>query len=774
MVPGAFTLKIDHEQSRVQQHPLFVTIKGQGFNGDVFDDCWIDPIKNMVLLRPMCKYSTWGSSNSGIFARPGIGAYEFLTGASWAAKEQITGAGEFMEVALSGEWARTATAPGENRGVNLAFFGYGTGGYGLLAEFGWDDTDVTYNGSAIGGRIFSDGTVSIYKAGSFIGSGKIGLSVSGAKNVPIELMLLPCARRELLVIGASNDGFTVVFPDIDETDATPTITPNEKFWFKMVASATKTQVQITPLAFEESGFVTSLTVNFVRPPESGAVERVWANPVFSGITTANVYGEKAYAGATDVSAVSLVEDDGVTAFVADGTLNTARLRVDLEGDGAYTPFIYGAVYGFDGTTALTDDSEEADLDDQITGLVIHVPDDPWGARVDMVVINPDANEATVAGLKTQGNRPGKLECDGVVLMDGRFGEPAFIDGVVDECRTVTMPLFDLTDQLKSYQFRDEFPLDDYYLSRTPGNSSAVSEMLLLAGLATGQMNLSNDGFRLPNITAQKADEFNVSVPIGDDAQQGIEMLHSKFAADWFIGVRPTATVPQFCFLDPAALGTTPKLTLYRTVDAAVTATKPATQVYSSLKYETEEVNANELYVIGRDPRTGDLIQSFAEDEASKDATTAPSLRPDNWLGEPKIYAVADDRLRRQSDCDRLVELLTPVVMSKRTFGEFETPEMVWYDSDGEGAMLPLWRGDYVTLEDYGDVQITAMSVTILLNIDGQQVTRARYTFGGLTNSGGVTLGEIQARNRGRYEIGLLDIFSTRNSLAWQRVRRSPA
>lgn len=776
MVPGLFSVIVDHEQSRVQSHPIIAVVKGRGFDGDVFDDAWIDPITNTAMLRPMCKYTAWGSSNSGIYARPAIGAYEFKTSASWVAKEQIVGAGEFMEAALADEWARTATAPGKNRGINLAFFGYGAGEYGLIAECGWDDTATTATGSAVGLKVYSNGQVVVYRDGVYQGEGSIGVSVSQSKNIPWELMLLPMRKRELLILGASNEGFTVVFDEILETDTNPTITPAEKFWFKPVSTADKVQVQISPLKFEGSGFVTSTNINFTLPPATGAVVKTWSNPVFSTVTNASIYGDKAYAGTTDITPVVLTEEDGTTTFVADDTLATARLNVTMTGDGNYTPFLYGAVYQFDGETALTNDTEQGVLDDYITGLTIEVPDDPWGARANIVITEPDAVDAIISGIKVQGNRPGQLKCGDLVLIDRAFGEPAIVEGIVDEARSLSIPLYDLTDKLRAYQFRDEYPFDGYYLSRSTGNPSAIKEILQFAGVSTPEMGLTHDAFLVPEIPGKTAEEFSFSIPVGDDAQQAIEALHQKFVPDWFIGMRPTATVPQFWFKSPADMGTTPKLTLYEKRANALAASKPATQVYSSLKYEAEEVNANYLIVIGRDPRTGQILQSYVVDSASQNTTTVPSLRPDNWLGEPKIFGVADDRLRRQSDCDKLATALVPLVMSKRTFGEFETPEMVWYNSDPgvTDVMLPLWRGDYVTIEGYGDVQITSLSVTVLLNVEGKQVTRARYTFGGFTNAGGTTLGEIQQKNSAKFQAGLTEFFSIKNNLAWQRVRRQEA
>jgi len=504
MVPGLFTVIVDHEQSRVQKNPILAVVKGLGWDGDVFDDTWIDPVTNTAMLRPMCKYAAWGTSNSGIYARPAIGAYEFLTGASWAAKEQIVGAGEFMEAALAGEWARTATAPGKNRGVNRAFFGYGAGEFGLLAECGGDDTATTATGSAVGFQIYSSGQIIVYRDGVYQGEGSIGVSISQAKNIPLEMMFLPMRKREVLVLGASGQGFTVVFDAILETDTNPTITPAEKFWFKPISTAEKVQVQISPLKFESSGFITSVNINFTRPPATGATVKTWSNPVFSTVTNASVYGDKAYSGTTDITPVVLTEEDGTTTFVPDDTLSTARLNVTLTGDGNYTPFLYGVLYQFEGETALTDDSEQGTLDDYITGLTIEVPDDPWGGRASIVITQPDAVDAIISGMKVQGNRPGQLKCGDLILIDRAFGEPAVVEGIIDEVRSLSIPLYDVADKLRAYQFRDEYPLDGYYLSRTETNPSAVKEVLQLAGIDVAEMDFTNDAFLLPEIPGSLA------------------------------------------------------------------------------------------------------------------------------------------------------------------------------------------------------------------------------------------------------------------------------
>lgn len=760
MVPGVFSAVFDHEQTRVTEYPVFASIQGFGWDGKFSQPAtWIEPLTHTLMLRPMSRYFGWQATNTGIYAKPAFSAYEFETSGNWAAAQVIDGGGQtFCQAKASTNpgWIRTVTAPGKNRGVNVALFGYGAGEYAEIAQFGWDDTDTTFDGSALGFRLYSDGVIEVYKAGEYVGQGKIGIGTSGAKNVPLEFLLLPMRKRELLVLGMGNDGFRIVFDDILETDTSPTITPAEKFWLKMATSdATRAQVQIAPCKFETSGYATSVQINFQRPPVTGATARTWTNPVFTGITSANLYGDKAYAGTTNVSAVSLVETDGTTAFVADGTLNTALMKLTMTGDGSYTPFVYGAVMAFEGETDVTNDAEEADLDDYLVSLDFEVPDDPWGVRARLVYLMPEAAEAVVAKLRTIGNRPVKITCDSIILLDGRTGEPRFIDGLSDETMRVEIECFDLTRQVENYRFRDQYPLDGFYLSYNPGtNNSAVREVLRFTGLADSQMELSSDTFRLPEIAGETCETYSYPVPVGDTGRQAIESLHSNFAANWFIGVKPTATVPKFHFQSPADVGTTSLMTVYRRVDAAVSASMPPTQVYSKHRQELEEVNANEVVAIGQDPRTGQIVMAWARDAASQDPTTLPSLRPENWLGESKSFGVQDPRFRTLADCERAVQLLVPAVMSKRTFGQFETAEMLWYNSDpgGTDLMLPIWRSETVTLEDVGDVQISSLSFSVVRNASGTLVTNASYTYGGMTNAGGRTLASIQASNRARYQI----------------------
>ena len=86
-------------------------------------------------------------------------------------------------------------------------------------------------------------------------------------------------------------------------------------------------------------------------------------------------------------------------------------------------------------------------------------------------------------------------------------------------------------------------------------------------------------------------------------------------------------------------------------------------------------------------------------------------------------------------------------------------------------MLPVQRGDTVTLDGYGDVLITGLSVHIVMNVDGSMVTNARYTFGGFTNAGNIA-GRDQQRNKARYSLSLLDALTRSQLPVAVKIRRA--
>ncbi|MBX3112919.1 MAG: hypothetical protein KF857_13045, partial [Fimbriimonadaceae bacterium] len=486
MLPAAFSVTYDHEQTRVQKHPVAAQCWGDGWSGPYWSDVWVDPITDTLSLMPMCFYGEFFTTNSGIHAKPARTGYDFDTPGNWSdpAVAPFSGAGAcYMQTDVAGGWLRTVAAPGKNRGVFLSFFNYSAGDkYGLVGTGGWSDT-VQDTSAALAFELYSDGRVYVYKSSVFVGQGKVDV---GQGNGYVHLFLQPQRRREVLFVTLDGSGFAWVDDDIAETAASPTVTPAAKFFWKPAAAATSAQVMIAPAKYAASGYATSTLVTFARPPSSGASLQAWTNPTFTGITTANVYGDKSYSGTDDLSAVTLRTPTDSGAFVADGVSDQCRVKCAFTSDGSYTSFVYGAYLEYPAETGVTDDSEESTPDALMTALSVEVPDDPWGGVFTAEYTDPTTVAASVPKLRTVSNRPGRLKVGPLVLMDGRTRPTEFRDGVQGETQRCVIKVEDMTAALRRYVYRDRYVLDGFYLSRSIGSGdySAVQKVLRDVGFDT--------------------------------------------------------------------------------------------------------------------------------------------------------------------------------------------------------------------------------------------------------------------------------------------------
>lgn len=766
MLPAAFSVSFDHAQVRPQVPPIFLSFRASDYNEDLSSNVWQDPVTQTLMMRPMALYSAWYTSNSGIHAKPAKAAYEFSTAANWEEAEWFVGAGKYVRTQSTGEYARTATAPGKNRGVVLSFVNYGASDQGDLCTFGWDDT-VTTSASTLYFSLTASGRLDCYKNGDYVQSLNLTIPQS---NQGVVLLLMPMRTRELLVFcDNTKSGGVIVFDDITEGTTPGTITPAEKFWWKPQSAATVAQVQIAPCTFESSGYATSSLVTFSRPPRTGASLRTTTNPVFTAVTNANVYGVKSGTGTDNIGSIAVYEDDGTTAYTPDGTIDQVRARVNFSSDGSYTSFFYALSTDYTGTTGTTDATDEATPDSYLMSMTLEVPDSAFDGRMMLTYKEPDTLESTVKQLRAVRNRPAKLEVGSLVLIDGWTMPTRFTDNLTDEGKRAEVEVRDMTRVLDLYMFRDEIPFDGYQLAKpaTGSNYSMVEFILEAAGFSRSQMSISDASYLLPEVPGLSSGEWGFSIRPGDTARQVLEQIQDEFAGDWFMGVRPSASGPVFAFLDPDDLPSTAALNLYRSQADAVTGGISSAEawkyVFMSYRDAPEEVDANLVFATGLDPRTGDVVQSYAEDSASIDCTTDADTRPENWIGIEKPFGVFDPRLRTTGDTDKAVELLSEVVAASRLVGEFTTPTMLWYNSDpgGTDVMLPVWRGDLVNLQGIGNVRITSCSVESLRNESGGViVTQARYTFGGLTHSGGTSLEQIQQSNNARRARSMVDLRRT--------------
>jgi|GEM_PF-1393456 len=747
----ALSISLDGAQRRLKRDRISMTAGGSELDGDVWEDTWIEPTTQTLMLRPAVAYPGYHRTSTGLYAKLRKSDLT-LTSADWVEQEKLAVGDWWLTPATTtNETVCTTSTYGVNRGFVISFFVFSPGNDQdtVLLDCGWGDTLDYLSGVSI--RFYTNGRADVWREGEFRGSYSLG-SLSGSKFT--DLLLLPIRRRELMVLSSGGQSFVHVFSEIPEDDPAPVIVPNEKFWLQVPNG--RPTFQIAPVKFPTSGYATSLPIQLADAPVTGAVLETWGNDApAAAVTNARVLADPAFAGTTGVS-FSVVGADGVSAFTPNGTLRDCRIKLTLTGDGSYSPFVYGAHAAYESAYELTDDSEETDISDwpmADNAPTIEVPDDPFGVRFRMEFNKPEeVDDVDIPGLLMSSDRPIFVNVDECPVLDGVTLPPEFVWGTDDEGSRGILEARDYAALLESYTFRERVPLDGLKLS-SPTGMSAVRFVLERAGFTfdtdpalTGML-LEDVDFYIPEIPSKDSGDFNFLIEVGDTAASVLQRLHETFAAGFMMGNRPSATGLQWVFLDPDTMPTTPLVTLYPNQDAADAASAVDPQFYGGFRARALEIEANEVRVTGLDPRSGQPVQAFIEDAASKNPTTAPSLRPDNWVGNPRIMGVLDPRITSEEAAVRCAEYLMPVVSQRRFAAEWTC---LWPVIDG----VPVWRGDVVTLDGRGDFRISSISATFVTSQVDLSWAECRMT-GVLLGSGnpfglgGNDLASIVAVNRSR-------------------------
>jgi len=714
--------------------------------GTATSGTWIDPVTKTLWLLPYCLTDTWHTSSSGNYSRLTLSDFGLTAGVGgWQTKaDKPAGATRLYNVTGSSVSVKTSSTYGKNRGFFLSFFAFNIGNDNadVYIECGWSNTGAGNAGVSL--RFYAGGKVDVYKNGTYLKTYKIGIQGGQqTANKYVDVILLPQRRRELLVYSITGgDGFVHVFDDIAEDASSPTIVANESFWF-WIPSGKTVDVEIAPLKFPTTGYAISDETALMTPPETGAAVEAWVNVApAASVTNAKVVGDPAYAGTTSVSAVSVVTTGGST-FTPNGTAYQCCLKTTLTGDGSYTPFVYGAHYAWKALYADTNASEAFDLSQYIQGnWTLDVPDDPGGVSFKFTLMQPDTLEGSdVHLLKTLDNRPVQVKLGSLVILDGVLMPPKWMDAVDDDARRLQCEVKDRTYQMRKMQIRERVPIDGFNLSKTAdattNNKSLVQFLFAQVGIPYTAMDLDNITYQIDTVPPKECGTWNSLIDIGAQPYDEMTRAVDSYAAGYLWGIKPTSSGPKAFFKDPDLLSTTPDLTLYRTQEDAVTAGVPKTQCYDDYDEQPLEIEANEVRVTGYDPRTGKIIQAFKRDSASVAVTTAPSSRPDNWVGEYRVYGYVDPRLTTIAAISRVVEFTYPRVSIRYYIGEFYADFLL--KSDG----TPVWRGDYIRLNGGKDLRISAFRAEGYTENDTLVVRRATYTGGTILNAGGSTLAEIR-------------------------------
>ncbi len=725
----ALQILFNSQQKRLNLDRLPLIAKGQEFEPDVLrSGAWIEPTQNRVLLEPYCLTPDWLTSNSGNYAK--LALSDFTASGTWETRVQSGfTAGPWLGIAdsaASGSLITTATLV-KNRGMWVAAFVYGLSGNPMILDGGWNSSVSSASGIAF--EVYLDGTVIFYKAGAEVQRGRVKVQ----KGKPIELTLIPYAHREILVHcldsenpNGNGGGFSVVFQDIAEDASDPEITPASKFWLRVPSGAT--QVMAAPLLFPTSGYVTTVEQSFIDAPASTDVLEEWVNDSWVGAGPTypyRVYGHPAYVGTQSASFTA--RDWAGSSFTANGSNIEARGRLTLTSSVAtHTPTLYGAQLAYAATFADTDDSEEYDATDHCLSFSLSVPEAANGVTATAVFRDPEVLEANIPNFKRAVNTPIKVIYDGVVLLDGRGGQPVYTSMATDGASRVELEIRDGYKGMEDYTYAEMLPFDDLAFT------GVLPYLASHAGIEGTNTTISTATFTLPWQTTGNVDGWSVLAEPGDSPADWADRLNQDYAATWVMGIRPTAAgMPEFFALDPADVGTTPLVILWRSDTDSADPTKgnhtgadiPRFVYHVGNTEETLEPEATEVRVSGYNPITGRMIQAVKVDTAAETVTTAPSSRPANWIGAKRRFGLENSSITRQDVCNQATEIIFDRITPVRSLVQADVMQLLRDPADDR----PLWRADVIRLEGRGIFKITSFGAEFeLIDSGGYEVVNSQY------------------------------------------------
>jgi hypothetical protein len=689
------SISFDHAQRRRQFDRLSVFMTATELDSELYSNTWIDPLTKTLMLRPAQLYAAWWTTHTGLYAKLTGGSLEFLTSGNWSAVDVLnSGQANYYLTSTGAEWMRTSAALAKNRPVFVSYHNYAAGDEFTAIQFGWGSSASTSTGVAI--SITSTGAISVYKSGAAVASGRIGI----AANKLNSLLLIPCRRRELLIVNIdTNDGFRVVFADIAEDASNPTITPAEKFWaLSPTGSAT---IQICPVNFETSGYATSQQTSFADAPVVTDVLEDFDNEAWAGGTDAwRIWGDQSYQGTTGASATLRATGGG--AWTPDGTTQVCRIRATLTGDGSYTPFVEAVEIAYAPVFEDTDASEQVDdAESFMNEISLSVPEGPEGAQWNFTIFDPE--NRGVDRLTGMSNRPVLIKLGAVELTDG-LGEPGLRNIEVNAGGTsMSYTVRDFTAAFETFTFPVRKSLRGYTLDEalTFCLSQIVDPAILDIEAST---------LVLGDASPASTEDQSPIIEEGDSLRDWVERLHEM--ADREYGFVPTLTGIEWISKKVSTLGTTPFLKLYQSIADAI-ADGVASDVapyrcYGDVTDDNAPPVANEVRVTGFDPRGKRPLHAFKLNTPARDVTTAPSLRPDDWVGEGRRAGVMDPELVTQSEVSTTTEDIYDRVTA------FNPPWEISADFPVDDDGVPLWKTHRVELDGYGIFAVLGLSGTFIL------------------------------------------------------------
>lgn len=698
------SILLDSPQQRAHLDQMSTLVSGRDWDpftwGSAFGT-WVDPITNRAMLEPAPRNAAWTTSSTGLYAK--LGAADFALSSTDIVEQNVDDGGPFLWMTEN-----TSNAGGNTTAdwdANQAFCVEWFAPAGVLAPYGIIQFGITpgvaglYDASSgVAFDIYSDGQCGVAKNGAFLAkysiSGKnfeyydqqTGSWLGQAPEGYHQVIVIPCSDREVLVVCPTmGGGFSHVFIDLLEGVGGQTITPAAKFWF-MVLSPIAVNVRVAKVQFAATGTI------------CGRVSGWRADP---GLRVLNkyVYESLTESGHTTLTALT----SGIPnpySIAHPIQLKVALTAVTPSGLAPTTPIVYGARAWYDttvaNTAAPTGSPAGLDVTDYCRSIQIEDTDALGGLHATATLMSPSALDtllgsvgdydirrgcARVMVVNDAAGLVGTLRADPPVW-DDAFG---FDEDSADRNQDIEFTGHDLFKLAEKYVLSDPWPADGLTLK------GAYEQAAKTIGLKA-YVSPSATFFVLPLAGVTAAGGWAQLFDVGEKGSDMLDRLHTTFAANWYHGIAPDGTA---CLVDPAdpdpsRMPSVSAITLYRSIPDAIDAGVPdwmaPYRVYRSFKQHVLEPEANDITVVGMDPRSGRPIVVHYSDLASSDPTTALASRPANWMGSPVKAGWVDPMIATKDLALVCLSLLQIRLTAVRTIGEFSCE---WLDGIGKGQLVTL-------------------------------------------------------------------------------------
>jgi hypothetical protein len=645
------------------------------------------------MLAPLPTTAAWRTTFAGNYARFQKTDYTLPTAASWK-QMQIKASGDYYLQSLNvTERATLTTAWSVNQSAYLSLYvpGLKDSDDSTILKAGWGV------GSAGSVEVWfgANGSAQVYKSGVLVGSyQKNDSNIAPTANVAflssvnsqfITIMMIPCRRRELVVVASNGLAFSHVFGDLSALTSN-TITPAAAF--SWLVPAGQASVQLAKLQFSTTGYAVSPVKKLRYPPPTGA-------------TFTDTFAYDQIGTGTASASYSVVKDD-LTAYTPNGVITNVRAKVSLtSATGAATYGFYEVDMVYQPAAGSTAD-DPVDITCDVERLSISVDDD-GRATCSLTTRRKPITDAGVDQPQITSDRPIRIALsDGAVsptyidVFRGTLTPPEITYEQGDTTRDWSVFVYAGQDRSRDFDLAyivESYPYDGLLFV------NAVLDLLDIAGYPdpSGPY-LGGDypSIGLPYSPNISKGQYALAPDFFDTVGGYLDKLKNDYAANYITGWMPTTSGYIYYWIDPALATTTPAITLYQSIAAATTAgvtevLRPKRVVRAmSSHYETPE--ATQVQVVGQDPATGLFITKSLVDGAAETASTAPASRPYNWRGRPVPYQLRDPTLTTQDAVDAACDILYDRLTTGRILIEWESDLLVLSSNN-----RPLWLGDVVRI-----------------------------------------------------------------------------